>query len=311
MAAEPEYPFNLTGASGSDPGLIRKSNEDSVFAYIRPDSLGEPLGIFIVADGMGGHQAGEVASQLAVDTIYKEMKRYLERDDNQDTIPIHRPDKRGKSNNGQTNYVIRRLRAAILDANLAIHKYSLSHPLEAGNLGTTVAAVVVKGKQAIIGNVGDSRVYLLRDTNLNQLTEDHSLVHHLVENGQLEPDDVYDHPHRSIITRALGFNPDVAVDIFTENLDIGDRILVCSDGLWEMIREDDEIVTALSTAGDPAAGVEQLIGLANKYGGVDNIGVVLCELVPNLEAASRRVQKSKRQRSDDSTNQQANDTAIQ
>lgn len=281
MAADPRNAFNLAGASGSDPGLIRKSNEDTVFVYVRPISLGEPLGIFIVADGMGGHQAGEVASKLAVDTIYNEMKRYLERDDNQDTIPIQRSDKSRESRNGQTNYLIKRLRAAILDANLAIHKYALSHPLDAGNLGTTVAVVVVKGDQAIIANVGDSRVYLLREANLSKVTEDHSLVNHLIENGQLAPDDIYDHPHRSIITRALGFNPDVAVDIFTENLGAGDRILVCSDGLWEMIREDAEIIEAMISGAGPAAAVDQLIELANNYGGTDNIGVAVCELVPN------------------------------
>jgi serine/threonine protein phosphatase PrpC len=242
--------------------------------------MGEPLGIFIVADGMGGHQAGEVASQMAVDTIHKEMKRYLERDDGKDTIPIHRSDKPGERRNGQTNYLKKRLRAAIRDANLAIHKYALAHPLDAGNLGTTVAVVVVKGNQAIIANVGDSRVYLLRKTQLIQLTEDHSLVHHLIENGQIKPDEIYDHPHRSIITRALGYNPDVSIDIFTEQLVLGDRIILCSDGLWEMIREDTEIVDAVEMAKNPKDAIKGLIDLANEYGGVDNIGVAICELVP-------------------------------
>ncbi len=271
--------FSLACASGSDPGLMRKSNEDSVFVYVRPNSLGEALGIFIVADGMGGHQAGEVASKLAVDTIYERMKRYLERDDGKDTIPIHSPKKSNKRQNGQTNYVIKHLREAILDANLAIHKYALAHPLDAGNLGTTVAAVVVKGNQAVIANVGDSRVYLLREAELIQLTQDHSLVHHLIENGQLKPDEIYDHPHRSIITRALGYNPDVAIDIFTQRLAPGDRLLVCSDGLWEMIREDAEIVTAILTAATLTDAVTHLIEIAKGYGGADNIGVALCELV--------------------------------
>ncbi len=278
MKTVPAKQLRLFSASGTDPGLVRSSNEDTVLDYVRSPALGEPLGLLIVADGMGGHQAGEVASKLAVETIFEVMQSYLKRDDTQDTIPAMRQDD-SPFPNGQTNYLATRLRSAIQRANNAIHRYAQDHPVEAGNLGTTLACVIVKGNHAVIANVGDSRVYLMRKSELIRVTEDHSLVQHLVENGQIQPDEVYDHPHRSIITRALGYSPDVSIDITSLPLVFGDRLMVCSDGLWEMIREEGEIAQVLEQATNPAEAVEALIAIANNNGGMDNIGVAVCDLL--------------------------------
>lgn len=277
MKARPN-PLLINTASGSDPGLVRQSNEDTVLDYTRPAGLGVPMGLLIVADGMGGHQAGDVASRLAVETVYQELRPYLEHSDADDTQPGIRLDAVQDRLNGRLTFYQERVRAAVSTANLAIHEYASSHPVEAGNLGTTVALVFIRGDRAIVANVGDSRVYLLRQQVLQQLTRDHSLVGHLIRNGQIEPQDVFDHPHRSIITRALGFNPDVQIDITTQQLEAGDRLLVCSDGLWEMIRDEGEIARELQQASSPQAAVTHLIEAANRYGGADNIGVVVAEM---------------------------------
>jgi protein phosphatase len=278
MKTVPAKQLRLFSASGTDPGLVRNSNEDTVLDYVRAPKLGEPLGLMIVADGMGGHQAGEVASKLAVETIFEVMQSYLKRNDAQDTIPAMRMDD-SPFPDGQANYLATRLQSAIQRANLAIHQYANDHPVEAGNLGTTVACVMIKGNHAVIANVGDSRVYLMRKSELSRVTEDHSLVQHLVENGQIKPEEVYDHPHRSIITRALGYSPEVSIDITPLPLASGDRLMVCSDGLWEMIREETEIAQILETASNPAEAVEELINMANGNGGMDNIGIAVCDLL--------------------------------
>ena len=275
--------FKLTTASASDPGQIRESNEDAVLDYARGEGLGEPLGLLMVADGMGGHQAGEVASRLAVETIYGMLESYLVHDDAEDTQPVRKSGEDANAtllSNGGSNILKRRLKAAIVHANKTIYEYAQQNPLEAGNLGTTLACVLIKGNTAIIANVGDSRVYLMRNQQLSRLTEDHSLVHHLVMNGQLAPEDMFDHPHRSVITRALGYNEDVQIDFVVQVLSSGDRLLVCSDGLWEMVRDEDQIAQLLRDAGDLPEAARQLIEIANSHGGLDNIGVAVGEFSP-------------------------------
>jgi protein phosphatase len=273
--------MRLMTASGTDPGLVRSSNEDAVFDFVRSDELGEPLGLLIVADGMGGHLAGEVASQMAVEAIFEGLQDHLHRDDSDDTRPVSRAGAETPETlvDGRSRYLMHRLEAVINDANLAIHDYALKHPSEAGNLGTTVACTLIKGDLAFVANVGDSRVYLLREGQLHQLTEDHSLVHHLVQNGQIEPDELYDHPHRSIITRALGYNPDVKVDMVSQRLKARDKVLICSDGLWEMVRDQEEIARCLLEAADLPGAVSALIEAARQGGGADNIGVAVGELI--------------------------------
>jgi protein phosphatase len=171
-----------------------------------------------------------------------------------------------------------RLRLAVEQGSEAIVDYGRKHS-EARGLGSTLTAALVIGDQAFIANVGDSRTYLVRSGKLERITQDHSLVERLVQAGQIEPDDVYDHPNRNLIYRSLGANrADVEVDIFTERLQPGDALLLCSDGLWEMIHTP-QLESLLAEVADPNEAVNLLVERANENGGEDNISVVLVRCV--------------------------------
>jgi protein phosphatase len=227
--------------SGTDTGRQRRHNEDSMFA--RP-----PL--FVVADGMGGAQGGEVASRTAVEIF----QQGLEDGD----VPE------------------RRLAARVQEANAVIHERSQSDAQLAG-MGTTITAAYVGAEEIAIAHVGDSRAYCLRDGRLVRLTDDHSLVEDLVREGRLTPEEAEDHPQRSIITRALGPEPAVDVDTSTHRARSGDIYLLCSDGLTGMLPEArvEQILRERSVL--RAAG-EALLAAANEAGGRDNITVVLFRL---------------------------------
>ncbi len=270
----------LNIAAGSDTGRMRQVNEDAVYAYSGPKGLGEPVGLLAVADGIGGHKAGEVASHLAIQILSEHLRHLLE--------PVDSPVLPGRAadliqshgaRNGRSVMGRRALKKAVEVANRAIYRYSLRHPKDAGNLGTTLASALIFGNMGIIANVGDSRVYHQRGTDLRQLTEDHSIVGEMIMDGRLDPELAFDHPHRSVITRALGHHSDVAIDLFDIELQPGDRLLLCSDGLWEMIREPSLISWMLSRAESLEEAVETLIGSANQNGGFDNISVVVGEIV--------------------------------
>jgi protein phosphatase len=172
----------LAAAAGTDPGRARQLNQDSVLAYIRPLEMGRPLGLLIVADGMGGHQAGEVASQLAVKTIRNALSWMLDQSDDDATKPMPIPSVNGDEDEEEKNeatytaHLEKRLELAIEEANKVIYTYAQENPIEAGNLGCTVTCAIVYGNVAIIANVGDSRTYLYRDGKLSQITDDHSYV---------------------------------------------------------------------------------------------------------------------------------------
>jgi protein phosphatase len=219
----------------TDIGRVREKNEDSYLVE-------EPL--FAVADGMGGHKGGDVASQLALETIEGEPAADL----------------------------AKRLR----DANAAVFERSQSDRSVSG-MGTTVTAVVVDGTSALFAHVGDSRAYLLRAGDLRQLTDDHTLVARMVKSGEITEAEAEVHPHRSVLTRALGTEPDVIVDEFDVALTDGDRLLLCSDGLTGMVTEE-QIVAILSAAPDPQDAANRLVRAANRAGGVDNITVVVIDL---------------------------------
>lgn len=223
----------------SDPGRVRRRNEDS-FVVAPP--------LFVVADGMGGAQAGEIASRLAV-TAFREY---------------HAADRLEPE---------ARLRAIVQEANRRIHSRASSDPRASG-MGTTVTAVLTTGGRAAIAHVGDSRAYRLRDGTLEQLTEDHSLVADLVRSGRLTREEAEIHPQRSVITRALGTDAAVRVDSFSVDLRAGDVILLCSDGLTTMVG-DEEVARTLATASGVAAAARSLVQAANEAGGEDNVTVVL------------------------------------
>ncbi|HEX9067302.1 MAG TPA: PP2C family serine/threonine-protein phosphatase [Ktedonobacterales bacterium] len=298
--------LRLIAASKTDVGKLREQNEDSVFARVGADDQAGS-GIFVVSDGMGGYQAGEVASHLTVVGISEHLAHLLDPRETQPTIPLEPDKSRGKkdkrdkkarvdpvktkpladSNGSKTQrltetpellHYSESLREAIEHGNDRIREYAREHP-DAKDLGATVtAALVIQGK-AYVANVGDSRTYLVRDGKLQKLTRDHSFVARLVETGQIEPDDVYDHPNRNFIYRSLGAGKsDVEVDIFTEDLQPGDVLVLCSDGTWEMVR-DPEIEQIVSHTDDLSKACEKLVDLANDHGGEDNISVVLVRAV--------------------------------
>ncbi len=271
--------LHLRAAAGTHRGQVYQVNQDKVFAAVRPADHPKTGGLFIVADGMGGHQAGEIASDMAVQTIRQELAWFLENNDVEDTQP-------GPTRSGETTVVdneadvpiLRRLRVAIEHANRAISGYSQENPDEAGNLGTTITCVLIDENVAVFANVGDSRTYLLRDGQLEQVSEDHSYVAQLVRNRQLAPEEIFTHPRRNVITRSLGNRPEVEVDLWARTVQDGDRLLLCSDGLWEMLRDPGAIAEILSGSDNPKSTVEQFIIAANRAGGVDNIGVVVVHI---------------------------------
>ncbi|HEX2468809.1 MAG TPA: Stp1/IreP family PP2C-type Ser/Thr phosphatase [Solirubrobacterales bacterium] len=232
----------------SDPGRQRTANEDSYYA--RP-----PL--FAVADGMGGAQAGEVASRLAAESF--------------------EPTKRGEESPEAF------LRSIAETANERIHNLSQQDSTVSG-MGTTLTAAMLEGHEVTLAHVGDSRAYLFRDGELKLLTSDHSLVEELRRQGRLTDEQAEDHPQRSIITRALGPESEVEVDTMTQSARPGDIYLLCSDGLTTMVRED-RIAEVLSSARHLDTAVEQLVREANEGGGRDNITVVAFRLEEAVEGA--------------------------
>lgn len=269
-------PLQIRAAAGTHPGQVYQLNQDKVFATVQAPEEGKTVGLFIVADGMGGHQAGEVASRLAVETIEKEFAWLLGAGDSEDTRPSYPRAAVITAVDAPPSQQLRqRLRAAVQQANLAITTYGEQNPVDAGNLGTTVTCVLIVDDIAVIANVGDSRTYLVRDQQLNQITQDHSYVAQLIREGQIAPEEIYTHPRRNVITRSLGHRPDVEIDIWSEELQAGDRLLLCSDGLWEMVQESAEILDSLLSAENPEDTVKSLITAANRNGGADNIGVVV------------------------------------
>lgn len=271
--------LRLIAAAGTDPGKVHPVDQDSAYAFVREPELGRARGLFIVADGMGGHQAGEIASRLAVETLYEELDFLLQQSDMEETAPSQPADTQGPPSRQQQELLATRLRIAVEQANSAITQYARNNPQEAGNMGTTLTCVLVDGDTAIIANIGDSRTYLLRDGNLGQITEDHSYVAQLVREGQIAPEEVFVHPRRNVITRSLGYHQEVAVDLWSESLRPADRLLLCSDGLWEMIQDEAVIADHLRAAETPEESVSALISAANSRGGADNIGVVVVHIL--------------------------------
>jgi serine/threonine protein phosphatase PrpC len=235
-------------AGTTDAGRKRRRNEDS---FVREPPL------FAVADGMGGAQAGEVASRLAAAAF----REFHEADDLD-------PEER--------------VAAIIQEANRSIYERARSDA-QASGMGTTITAALVTGSSVAIGHVGDSRAYRLRQGKLEQLTEDHSLVADLVRSGRLAPEEADTHPQRSVITRALGTDLEVDVDTFTVEAEAGDIFLLCSDGLTTMV-DDEEITQTVAKADSLGHATKALVKAANRAGGEDNVTVVLFQL--EGEAAS-------------------------
>jgi PPM family protein phosphatase len=233
----------------TDAGRKRRRNEDALVA--RP-----PL--FAVADGMGGPKAGEVASSLA-------------------TAAVKSADAGGAGRD--------RVVALIQEANRRVYERSAEDAAVSG-MGTTMTVALVEDGNVTIGHVGDSRAYLVRDGSLEQLTEDHSLVSELVRAGKLSPEEAENHPQRSVITRALGTDPDVDVDVFVIAARQGDLFLLCSDGLTTMVGDETILRVLEEHRGALDRAAKELVRLANRAGGEDNITVVAFEVAESAQPAA-------------------------
>ena len=273
--------ITLRAAGAKHAGLIREVNEDDFFVKVVQSSEEEPVGLFIVADGIGGHMGGEFASEWAVETIREELKNLFIPTDPRKTVKLDSAEIEAMVSGrsaptrrlGETE-VERMIRRAVERANEVVLGIARAKPTEAADTGSTVTLAVIQGLTAYVANVGDSRTYLFHNEELTPITTDHSVVASLVAAGQIQPEDVYTHPQRNIIYRSLGAKPDVEVDLFRQELQPGDQLLLCSDGLWEMVR-DPQIAKILEKAPDPQTACERLVRAANDNGGEDNIAVVV------------------------------------
>ena len=236
---------SLRSGAATDTGQVRANNQDAVL-------IAEP--VFAVADGMGGHAAGEIASQVAVESLQESEVSSLDS-----------------------------LVEAVRDANRSVWQRASDEP-ELHGMGTTLCAIALvagddgAGEQIVVVNVGDSRVYQLHDGELTQLTDDHSLVEDLVREGRLSPQEARTHPQRNILTRVLGNDADVEVDSWVVDPHRGDRFLLCSDGLFNEV-DDDKIASVLRRLADPEEAANELVTLALQGGGRDNVSVVVVDVV--------------------------------
>jgi protein phosphatase len=237
----------------SDVGLLRQLNEDN-WGWLH---LSDRLQFYVVADGMGGHDCGEVASSVAVATLTERM-RHL-------TVTATSP---GPALEGA-------LRASFQSANNAVKDTAEARSTDMGT--TVVCMMVIDGRVGLLANVGDSRGYLLRDGVLDQLTRDHSLVQKLVEKGRIKPEEARHHPHSNILLRTVGTERDVEPEMFRVELQSGDRLLLCSDGLWNEV-EDRDLENLMNTYSDPRIAAREMVRAAHHGGGKDNITLVLVEV---------------------------------
>lgn len=236
--------FSLT-----DVGRVRESNQDYVYTSESP--VGNLPNLFVVADGMGGHNAGDFASKYTVEQIVT----YIEK------APMTSP--------------VDLIRGAVTKANASLMAQAKSDP-ELSGMGTTVVIATILGDCMYVANVGDSRLYLLRD-ELEQITRDHSLVQEMVRMGEMDACEAKSHPDKNIITRAVGAFDELEIDFFEEHIRPGDLILMCTDGLSNMV-DDMNIRQIIETGRDVVEKVQHLVDAANRGGGKDNITALIIEI---------------------------------
>lgn len=254
----------LRAFSIKDIGKKRNLNQD--YIYASEEKVGSLPNIFIVADGMGGHKAGEYASKYTVETIVDEIRK----SENVNSLKI----------NPQEVKPIEIMRQAIKVANEGVRKQAREHTDMFG-MGTTVVAATCLGNHLYVANVGDSRLYVVNG-EMKQITRDHSLVEEMVRMGGIDRESARNHPDKNIITRAIGAKEDVEVDFFEVEISTKDTILMCSDGLTNML-EDEEIRRILQEDTTIEAKAGQLVEAANSNGGKDNIAVIIIEPFVNEE----------------------------
>ena len=270
----------LSVAGLTDVGRERELNEDRFYYKVIQSSDEGPMGLFVVADGMGGHLAGEVASQWAVGTLKRDLAPLFRP---QDPSVTRRLDAEALAAVGsgvtvrlEETELARLLQHAVERANQVLLGYARKHPKQAGDMGSTLTLAVVEEDRLTVAHVGDSRAYLWREGQLRQLTEDHSVPGALLKQSKITAEEAHDHPYRSVLYRCLGLKPGVEVDIYPSvALLAGDVLLLCSDGLWDMIYPSERLASFLTAGADPLAICRRLVDAANEAGGEDNITVVL------------------------------------
>ncbi len=235
--------------SMTDAGRRRDLNEDYLFAS--ETAVGKLPNLFIVADGMGGHKAGEYASKTAVETIVECIR------------------------DNDSGLAVAVMKKAIGEANQRVLKESITD-IEKEGMGTTIVAATLKEDKLIVANVGDSRLYIVNERGITQITTDHSLVEEMIRNGRIARKDARNHPDKNKITRAIGVFPKVDIDFFEIKVTPGDMVLMCTDGLTNMV-EDEEIKRIILGQRDIVEKTTTLIETANKNGGTDNITALLIE----------------------------------
>ena len=250
----PPKPTEARAAALTDEGQVRELNEDSW----RFEDLNDSTALYAVADGMGGHDRGEVASSLAVETLFAEVDKRLKRAKRRDVSALKRL-----------------LRTSFQKANRAVLECGRSHE---SNMGTTLVTVLIHHQsEALFANVGDSRAYLLRDGRLEQITRDHSLVAYLVQMGELTKEQARTHPSGNILVRSVGSTDDVEIDVFHIPLQAGDALLLCTDGQWSEL-PDEELQQILMSSSDPDEICKVLVDRGNDAGGKDNITCLVVTL---------------------------------
>jgi PPM family protein phosphatase len=275
--------LHLSVDGATDRGLQRDLNEDRLYYKVVQSCDEAPLALLVVADGMGGQLAGEMASEWAIQTLRRELSVLFRPQDPSLTRRLDAEDLAavgsGSTVRLQETDMARLLLHAVERANQVVLGYGRRYPEDAGDLGTTLTLAVIEGDRATLAHVGDSRAYLWREGTLRQLTEDHSVPGALLRQGKISPAEVYDHPHRNLLYRSLGLKPGIEVDIIPGvALQPGDRLLLCSDGLWDMVSPEERLAALFAPAGSPAALCRRMIEAANQAGGEDNITAVLAYL---------------------------------
>ena len=240
-------------AAQTDTGKRRKHNEDCF--YVDPKS-----NLFVIADGMGGHNAGDVASQMVV-TRFQKWAEEL------NTLPTTNPESRPSE-------TIKVLKQLTMEANRRVYNRSQKNRSQTG-MGTTLIAGFLEPSRLIFVHIGDSRLYVLRNGVIKQITKDHSLVQEMVDTGKITPQKARVHPDRNIIRRAIGLEPVVEVDFGCYRLKEKDTVLVCTDGLHDMIVDDSEIASLIMSAPNLEVGSRNLVKKALDYGGTDNVTLIL------------------------------------
>jgi len=248
--------------TATDPGMVRSHNEDSIAANAE-------IGLAVLADGMGGYNAGEVASGIAVAMLTTEMKQALE---------AHEPH---EIDGGGEPLAVKLIKENSAKANAAIYQTAKSQPQYAG-MGTTLVAVLFFDNRMTVGHIGDSRLYRMRQDKFEQITRDHSLLQEQIDSGMISKEQARYSQNKNLVTRAVGIDPEVETEVHTYDVAPGDIYLLCSDGLSDMVVDDDIHSTLEALQSNLPLAAKQLVQLANDSGGRDNISVILVRVLEDF-----------------------------